>query len=492
VSAIDVDRGEVETVVGVGGPFVAPDDLAFDSHGTMYVTDYSRGQVIARSPSGEVTIVAESPGANGIAIHEDRIFIDECRPEGRLYEILADGSISVLLEGLEWPNALAMGPDGRLYYPLVRRGEVWSVDANGGEAELFVSGIEHPTAVKLDSQGRVTVVEGGSGDVLAFDIQSRARKTVATAEPGLDNLAFLGDRLFVSNYADASVIEVTGDRKRAVVEPTLVRPHGIAVASDGELYVADGMSIAAIGRDGSIRRLTWRGRPGYPHFVRGLCSGLWGEVHITDVGGKICTYNVLEDRWEVLAEGLREPTGIARDVDGSLLVAETGAGRLCRITGTGEIHEVAAGLGRPLDVALAADGSLFVSDQELGRVLRLSPDRAVMTDGLVAPNGLAVAGDQLFVVDRDRKQLVVVSISDGTSKIVASGLAVGSPVGTTAHLLPGNPDAGIPAILPFAGVAAAPDGTIYVAGDGEGSILEFRASDPRHRGSPERTSAISV
>jgi|SRR3954453_6660850 len=39
VSALDTTTGTCQTVSPVGGPIVAPDDLAFDSHGVMYVTE---------------------------------------------------------------------------------------------------------------------------------------------------------------------------------------------------------------------------------------------------------------------------------------------------------------------------------------------------------------------------------------------------------------------------------------------------------------------
>ena len=41
VSAIDTRTGGRQTVSPVGGAIVAPDDIAFDSRGVMYVTDYS-------------------------------------------------------------------------------------------------------------------------------------------------------------------------------------------------------------------------------------------------------------------------------------------------------------------------------------------------------------------------------------------------------------------------------------------------------------------
>ena len=57
---------------------------------------------------------------------------------------------------------------------------------------------------------------------------------------------------------------------------------------------------------------------------------------------------------------------------------------------------------------------------------------------------------------------------------MASNLPVGSPPGVVPHVL-----AGIQGLLPgplpsFSGITQGRDGTIFVAADGEGSILAFR------------------
>src|SRR5213080_1203960 len=81
VSALDTTTGACQTVSPVGGPIVAPDDLAFDSRGVMYVTEVMSARVSARTPDGQTRVIADNvPGANGITCYHDRLFMDECRP----------------------------------------------------------------------------------------------------------------------------------------------------------------------------------------------------------------------------------------------------------------------------------------------------------------------------------------------------------------------------------------------------------------------------
>src|ERR1700741_947754 len=45
ISALDLKNGEIEVISPTGGAFVAPDDLAFDSRGNLYVTEFMDGRV---------------------------------------------------------------------------------------------------------------------------------------------------------------------------------------------------------------------------------------------------------------------------------------------------------------------------------------------------------------------------------------------------------------------------------------------------------------
>ena len=69
------------------------------------------------------------PCANGITVHQGRLFINECREGGRLMELdLSGGAPRILLENLPSPNAMEVGPDGLLYFPLMTANEIWRID----------------------------------------------------------------------------------------------------------------------------------------------------------------------------------------------------------------------------------------------------------------------------------------------------------------------------------------------------------------------------
>lgn len=217
-------------------------------------------------------------------------------------------------------------------------------------------------------------------------------------------------------------------------------------------------------------------------FVHGITADD-GLLHFASEYGDVRTYDPVHRTTRVRVQGLNEPTGIERSPDGALVVAESGAGRVVRIDGridgTDTVTVLAEGLRHPVDIAFDAEGRCYVSDDELGAVLRIDGGEAVaVAEGLGAPQGLAVRGDELFTVDVEHRCLRAVSLTTGETRIDAEDLAVGLPPGITrtepalfAAGMPGSPHS-------FAGLAAAPDGTLLLSANGEGSILHLSARSP--------------
>lgn len=478
VSTIDVESGVCTPLVPRGGPVVGPDDVAFDTRGALYITEVMSERVSVREPDGSVRVIAaDVPVANGITSHGDRIFMDEFRPGGRVMELYADGRAPrTIARDLDFPNALAMGPDDHLYFPQVVAGEIWRVPAAGGQPERVFAGLDHPTAVKFDPRGRLHAVQAGNGEIASFDVQSREKTKVASVRPGIDNFAFSpAGRMFVSHFVDGGVSEIVAGRERPIVPPGFVGPFGLAATADGRVFVADGLSLAEIAPDGSCVRRARLLEEGWPGFVRGVAVGAGGEVLVTNSAGALV--RLLPAPREVRASGLGDAHGIVVARDGSVLAADTDGGRILRVDPAGGLVSVVArGLARPLAVAEGAGGEIFASEAGRGRVVRVDAGVEVVIDGLAEPHGIAVAGGSVFVLDRGARTLVRREAGSAAPETVASGLPVGEAPGVVPKPLPG-----LPGLLPgpigaFAGLAAGPGGSIYVAADGDGSVLRIVAA----------------
>jgi sugar lactone lactonase YvrE len=476
ISAIDLSDNSVSTVYPADGPIMAPDDLAFGSDGTLYVTDVMQGQVCSRAPNGEVRVLAaDVPAANGITIHQDRLFVNECRDDGRLLEIFRNGDAPrTLATNLASPNAFAVGPDGYHYFPVITANEIWRVPLEGGRAERFMGDLGVPLAVKFTSRGELISVQAHTGEVLGFDIQSGSRRRLAALRPGLDNLEIdSDDRLFVSHFIDGSVAEImpNGDERR-LVGPGIGGPYGLGVSAQGTLYAADGIAIIAVTGEGACKRVGHIMDGEFPGWVTGLAAGFHGGLLVTTSAGSVISYNPLTHERIVHCEGLHEVVGVARGIGDVILAAESAEGRLLEIMGK-NVKTRARGLARPTGVAVAPDGSCYVSEAGAGRVIQVGAHVAPFMTDLKEPHGIALAGEKLFVVDVGRRELIMASLSDGKPHTIASNLPVGAPRGTAPKVLTGFPRFFPGPLRPFAGLAVGPDGTVYVAANGCGAVMAF-------------------
>jgi len=169
-------------------------------------------------------------------------------------------------------------------------------------------------------------------------------------------------------------------------------------------------------------------------------------------------------------KGLNELYGVAVAPNGAIIVAEGGEGHVLIVSGT-EVKVAARGLARPTGVAAASDGSCYVCEADNGRVVHLNGGVSTVVDGLKVPHGILLLGDDLYIVDAGARDLVTFSLKTRKRATIASNLPVGAPPGVVtkplagiARLLPGP-------LRPFAGIAADSSGTIFVAADGDGSVI---------------------
>ncbi|TML12563.1 MAG: hypothetical protein E6G39_11820 [Actinobacteria bacterium] len=283
MTAIDLISGRHEVVARPSMGVIGPDDGICAHDGTFFATEPFTGAV-RRLDRDDMwrTVRDDVPGANGITMdhRRQRLFIDEFREGGRLLELdpFGDRSPRVLLDDLNGPNALAMGPDGRLYFPLVYANEVWTYDLDEARGWRVAGDLQRPTAVKFDLAGRLVVTEAAIGHLTAIDVATGARATLAELEPCIDNVSIgADDRLFASHFDSGSVTEIAGDRRRVLSPAGLLGPQGVSVQPDGSVLVADGLSVLVVGTDGTVTKLC-RALVDQPGLVSAIVSAVGSYV----------------------------------------------------------------------------------------------------------------------------------------------------------------------------------------------------------------------
>jgi len=265
----------------------------------------------------------------------------------------------------------------------------------------------------------------------------------------------------------ANVTTLVGDGSPLVLSD----PFGIAVASDGSIYITDAGEynrIQKITLDGNITTIAG-GVEGFGDGVQdqalfnspsGLAIAPDGNLIIADTAnnrirrltptGQAST--VAGDGTAGYADGpankaqFNGPIGVAVDARGNIYVADSYNDRIRLITPDGQVSTVAgkgspgyadgdrnsALFDTPGGIVVANDNSLIVADTGNDRLRRITPDGNVTTftaPDLSNPIGLALTHDNfLYVTELDRSRVVQIA-PDGAARVIAGdypGFADGS------------------------------------------------------------------
>lgn len=471
VSAIDIDSGAIEIISPKGGDIVAPDDLVFDPEGNLYATEITEGRVCVREPNGRTRIIyGDMPCANPIAFHQGRLFAGECREGGRIMELdLNGGAPRLMAENVPMPNAMEVGPDGMLYFPVMGANEIWRVALDGGEPEKVAGDLGVPDAVKFDAQGNIVSTQVASGQVLRIDPRTGQRTVLADIAPGLDNLTFVGERLFVSSISGQINEILESGKIRPLVPDGFNWPLGLAMGEDGVLFVADGGFTYTLRPGGEPQVIGMLFSPGFPGYTRGVAAAGPGEYVVTTANGHVARWRPAKQESEFLADGFDQLYGVAITSNDAVVFAEQGTGRVLTLQ-SGNVQKLAADLDRPSGVTAYGDTCL-VAEEGAGRVVKLTRGGAeTVLDGLQAPQGILVLGDLLYVVDVGARELIEHNMVSGSRVTIASSLPLGAPPGVIPKFIGAIGNMSGP-MGPFAGITAGADGTLYISADADGSVL---------------------
>jgi hypothetical protein len=226
----------------------------------------------------------------------------------------------------------------------------------------------------LDDRSLLVVERQGRDRILRVDAGTGRFSVVTTRIPSPWGLARdANGRVLVSG--GGGIYELGGTK----IADVAAAP--IAAAPNGDLYFAEQTRVGRIGRDGGVETLSTD--VAAPH---ALILRRDGSLVVSDSGnGRLLSIDPTTRATTVLASGLKNPLGAIEAADRAVLVVEFDSGRLLRM---GDGRVVTQSLRKPYALTQGAGGSVYVVEGgDLGRpsggIARVAGDGAVVRLQLV-------------------------------------------------------------------------------------------------------------
>ncbi len=414
---------------GSAARFAAPESVAVESAGAVYVADTRNSTIRVISPAGIVRTLAGEAGAPGgtdglgnaarfnqpagVAVDSaGNVFVADTW-NGTIRRITAAG-LTTTLAGSPGTEGISdgVGTNAGFYLP-----EAVAVD-NGGN--VYVADTRNHTIRAVTPAGVVTTLAGearvegsadGTGDAARFNwpggVAVNAAGTLYVADTSNNTIRQIAPGGMVTTLVglaeSAGARDATGSGARFNV------PWGVGTDSAGNVYVADNA-------DGTIRKIT-------PGGVVTTFAGVAGQLANVDGLGTTARF--------------AGPAGLAIDAADNIYVADWAVCTIRKITPQGIVTTLAGQAGssgsadgtgssarfnEPVGVAVDTGGNVYVADQA-DKVRKITPAGVVTTLAQLkaASTGFSVVQD--VGVDREGNVYVTDTANAVVWKIPPGGAA---------------------------------------------------------------------
>ena len=338
-----------------GALFIAPSGIAIDPNGDIYITEQTR--IRRLSPSGWVTTYAGAAVPGYRDGPRDRAQFSHIRA----MDVDAEGSV-YLLDTISY----VPGRDGTHY-------AVRKIDASGWVSTLYMDGppqsgglLVAPAGIAVTEDAEIYVTNTGRNQIARVEGRHRLVAVAGTGEDGY--LAGPRDAAILSNPGaleilpgGALLVADQGDSLIRVVIPD----------ADGTFSAVPTAVIPEVARVEGVRVSAVAGVGGFARYVAasGFLDGPASQALFSS------------------------PYGIALEADGSIIVADAGNDAIRRISPDGDVRTVTGGNGRgdrdgprdaaqfsrPRGIVVDAEGVIYVADTDSGLLRKVASDGAVTT-----------------------------------------------------------------------------------------------------------------
>jgi streptogramin lyase len=409
--------------IGAAARFRAPQDLALDSTGAVWITDTGNHTVRRMTSDGRVTTVAGTAGAFGFSstlLYQPEGITVDAAGNAYVCEIRNNAIRKVTPQGVMttlhrsttfFPSDAVIGPDGALYVasdilqvvqrigtdgiPTIVAGKESSTawrDGRGAAARFdapfgialdvdgtFLIAEDRSTLIRrVTTDGEVTTIAGTVPDVRYAEGTAAGSRFDDIGRPAIDanGVAYVGTgstiRRIARDGTTTTIAGLRGDtnyRDGSRDEARFGAARVLALEPSGSLVVADSDAIRRVTLDGSVTTI----------------AGSRGKFGYVDAEGAEARFN--------------SPTAMVVAADGTIYICETGNHDVRKIVGT-TVSTLArdAAFQVPMGLDLGPDGNVYMWDENASALFRITPAGVVTVvaesrDLLFNYGGLAMGPD---------------------------------------------------------------------------------------------------
>ena len=418
----------------------APAGLTVDPSGALYIADSGNG-CVRKVSNGAIITVFNTPSPTGVALDST----------GILYVAAAGyfGSVVQPIPGLTSARDVTLDSSGNIYVTsgafvskIPSSGIVATIAGNGDSPYFGGDGgpataalLYSPSQIAVDSSGNWYISDTSNNRIRMVTPAGVISTIAGTGDPAQLNsprgIAIDGsNNLYIADSGNNAVREITAAGTITSIASQLNNPLSVAIDAQGSVYIADFgnnriLQVTAAGTASTFAKIDG------PLAVAVDASG---DVMVADSSQiwKVTADPTASPLITSVIGGLTSPSGLAFASDGSLVIADTGANVVRRLSTSGVLSALAgtgaagfsgdgnsaldAQLNAPSGIALGANGALLVADSGNNRIRSLTP--------------VFVAADTATVSVDNAASLAAGSIAPGEIVTV-----FGAGFGTNAQLL---------------------------------------------------------
>jgi uncharacterized protein (TIGR03437 family) len=453
----------------------APQGLALDSGGNIYIADSQNNRVRKVSTSGTITTFAgdgtvnppnfwgDAGPATAASLHlPTGLAIDSA---GNVY-IAVSNDHTVRIVTTDGIINIFAGAGYQGYYGDYAADTIGSVTTVTNVGTATTAGLSNPQDVAIGPNNTIVIADTGNGAIRSVTLTKTS----------------IGPAGTISTISGSGGIGLSGDG--TAIGLAMLAPFSLAADSSGNIYIAEfGTNrIRKLDTKGNIATAIGDGNQGFagdggaPNKVEmylptGVAVDSAGNIYFADSNnnrvrklsgstvGTIAGNGLLSrsgDGGPATSAQLNAPLGVALDNSGNLYIADTGNNQVRKVTASGVISTVAgtgtagstgdggaataAQLNAPQGLAVDAAGNLYIADVQNHKVRKVSGGTITTVagsgtagfggDGGAAPSaqlnlpiGVAVdASNNLYIAEFGNNRVRKVAGSGNISTLAGTGV----------------------------------------------------------------------